>query len=157
MYLCYMTDQQLKGFYGGRLRVRVCGLLEEEGKILLVRHVGLGIEDGWWNVPGGGMEYGSEIGENLRREFKEETGLEVVSGQFLKVHEHLDLPLHAVELFYKVKKTGGHLQLGADPETKQYQSIADVQWMTYAEVLALPTSHVHPVVRDWVKGVVNQS
>ncbi len=63
-----------------RLRESVRGLvLDEEGWMLLVRFDWPGLEPagGFWANPGGGMEPGETRLDALRRELREEVGLEV--------------------------------------------------------------------------------
>lgn len=58
-----------------RFNVRVYGILEREGKVLLVEEEVRG-----WNLikfPGGGLEFGEGLTDGLKREFKEEFGIEV--------------------------------------------------------------------------------
>ena len=102
--------------YGQKLRVRVCGICIQEDLILLVKHKHLGNTGTLWAPPGGGMEYGESAHEALKREFEEETNLEVIIKDFLFVHEYLDPPLHGIELFFRVEIVGGNLKLGQDPE-----------------------------------------
>ncbi|MES2006805.1 MAG: NUDIX hydrolase [Patescibacteria group bacterium] len=53
-------------------RISVKGLFVKDGKVLLVReHTEL------WEMPGGGLDFGEDIKEGLRREVKEEMGLTV--------------------------------------------------------------------------------
>ena len=54
-------------------RIGVFALIFDEGHILL----GHRRDIDWWNLPGGGMEAGETVDEALRREVREETGLEV--------------------------------------------------------------------------------
>lgn len=110
------TTDRINKLYGEKLRVRVCGILERENTLLLVHHKALGKNGSLWAPPGGGMEYGENAHEALKREFLEETGLEVSVGKFLFVHEYLDPPLHGIELFFQVQETGGRIKLGEDPE-----------------------------------------
>lgn len=109
-------NEKVNALYGHKLRVRVCGVCIEQDKILLVHHKGLGKEDSLWAPPGGGMHYGENAKRALKREFLEETGLEISVERFLFVHEYLDPPLHGIELFFEVKRTGGRLKKGYDPE-----------------------------------------
>lgn len=58
-----------------RFNVRVYGILEREGNVLLVEEEVRG-----WNLikfPGGGLEFGEGLTDGLKREFKEEFGIEV--------------------------------------------------------------------------------
>lgn len=108
-------EKEIEEKFGGRLRTRVNGVLIRDDKILMIKHM-MGKGKFLWNVPGGGMKYGSSAAENLKREFLEETGLLVEVSNFLFTYEYLKKPLHAVELYFEVKEVGGDLQMGTDPE-----------------------------------------
>lgn len=136
-------DITVRENYGSKLRVRVCGICFQQDRLLLVNHRGL--QDGpFWAPPGGGMEFGWSAEENLRREFREETGLTIQVGRLLFVTEFLRPPLHALELFYEVTFTGGSLRVGQDPELGTApQQIQDVQFMECSAIDALPAEHKH--------------
>jgi len=90
------------------------------------------------------MEFGSTAQDNLVREFKEETGLDIEVKNFLFTNEFLSPPLHAIELFFDVKVVGGSLKTGHDPEMdEQSQIIKEVKFMSFGELLSLPESAVH--------------
>ena len=132
--------------YGRKLRTRVNGILIEDEKILMVRHQSLGSGGFLWNVPGGGMEYGQSAEIALKREFIEETGLNIKVCDFLFVHELLVRPLHAIELFYLVEKTGGELVKGIDPEMqKNNQIIEDVRFMSWKELEEMAAENKHNI------------
>ena len=129
--------------FGGRLRVRVNGVLIEGDKILTIQHK-MSKSRCFWDVPGGGMDYGSDVTSNLRREFLEETGLDVEVQDFLFVHEFLEPPLHAVELYFEVKKIGGQLKMGKDPELDvDRQIIADLVFLTVEEIGKIKKEEKH--------------
>jgi 8-oxo-dGTP diphosphatase len=136
-------SQWVSQSYGGRVRLRAAGVLIENDEILLVKMLGLGKEGVFWAPPGGGIEFGESIAAGLIREFKEETGLEVEVGLLVCVHEYIEPPLHAVELFYSVRRVGGQLTLGKDPETEK-QLIAELCFLSKQQVLKIPTSQRHP-------------
>lgn len=129
--------------FGGKLRVRVGGILIENDKILLLKHEGVGPNQYLWSPPGGGMEFGQDAEENLKREFKEETNLEISVESFLFVNEYLDNKIHAIELFFKVKKVGGNIILGADPEMKQKQILTEFRYFDYEELKKEQKSRLH--------------
>lgn len=53
-------------------RPSVYGIVIDEGKILLSPQHGIG-----YDLPGGGMDFGESFEDNVIREVKEETGIEV--------------------------------------------------------------------------------
>jgi len=120
-----MMQEFIDGKYGKKLRIRVSGILVEKEKILLIKHKGIGEAGHLWAPPGGGMEYGQKTVDNLVREFREETGLQIEVVNFMFINEVLRPPLHAIELFYLVKRIGGELKLGSDPESDAAHQILD--------------------------------
>lgn len=134
--------------FGNRLRLRVCGICTMGDRLLLVKHRGLGPLGELWIPPGGAVEWGQSVPKNLEREFREETGLEVKTGDFLFVHEHLQPPLHAVELFFTVRQTGGSLQTGVDPELPpDRQLIQEVRYFSFPELKALGAERLHAILQ----------
>lgn len=139
-------SKEVERLYGQQLRIRVCGICLQDSKLLLVRHRGLGPAGIFWAPPGGGMEFGSTAPENLRREFREETGLEVAVGEFMFAHEYLQAPLHALELFFMVSLLGGELKRGHDPESaKDAQLIEQVSFLSWQQINALPAATLHQI------------
>lgn len=135
--------------FGNRLRLRVCGICTEGNRLLLVKHRGLGPLGELWLPPGGEVEWGQSVPENLAREFREETGLQVDVKEFLFIHEHLKDPFHAVELFFKVQKTGGVLQTGTDPELPHnHQLIEEVRYFSFPELKALGSQRIHAMLQN---------
>ena len=129
--------------YGNKLRTRVNGLLIEDERILLLKHKGLG-SGHLWAPPGGGVEYGSSVRENLKREFYEETGLHVRVLNLQFVNEFIKSPFHAIELFFLVERTGGQLKLGSDPESDQnHQILEAIGFFSFAQITAMRESELH--------------
>lgn len=127
--------------YGNRTRIRVCGFCIKEEKWLMVNHKGLTNND-FWALPGGGVEFGESLEQTLHKEFLEETGIEITVGQLLFVTEHINKPLHAVEIYFSVEITGGNLKIGYDPET-QLKVVKDVAWLTNKEISQIPDTYKH--------------
>ena len=134
--------------FGNRLRVRVSGILIENDALLLVRHSALGEKGILWAPPGGGMKYGRTIEENLKREFLEETALEIAIERFLFLNEYLAPPLHAVELFFQVSRLGGDLTKGIDPEMgRGEQIIQEVGFIPFEELAEMEGIILHQAIR----------
>lgn len=146
-----MTEiqEEISKQYGEKLRVRVCGILIEKEKLLLVHHRSLGEKNSLWAPPGGGMEYGESAENALKREFLEEVNLEIEVRQFLFVHEYLDPPLHGIELFFLVDRTAGNLSLGIDPEmTKKNQLLTEVGFYGLNGLKRNKLSELHYVLQQ---------
>ena len=140
---------EIKKAYGEKLRVRVCGILIQNDKILLVKHQHLGATGILWAPPGGGMEYGESATEALKREFNEETGLSIEVVQFLFVHEYLDPPLHGIELFFLVTEFSGKLHLGKDPEFEHTaQLLSEVSFQDLKKLQLADNESLHYVLQN---------
>ena len=74
-------ERQASG--GAQFRIAVCALIERDGRYLLARRSDIG----WWNLPGGGLEYNETLAEGLAREVQEEVGLHVAVEQLVGVYE----------------------------------------------------------------------
>jgi 8-oxo-dGTP diphosphatase len=113
----------------------------QEGKILLLNHIGIRENSDFWCPPGGGLQFGETIEECLKREFLEETNTEISVGKFLTVNEFINPPLHAIELFYEVKIINGIPKKGTDPEMEE-QIISDLRWFDSEEIKGLSVHNV---------------
>jgi 8-oxo-dGTP diphosphatase len=92
------------------------------------------------------MHFGQNASQNLKREFSEETGLDIEVKAYLFTHEYLAAPLHAMEHFFSVEKIGGNLVLGSDPELNPAsQIIEEVKWMSMNEIRSLPNEALHQI------------
>ena len=145
-------EQEMDKIYGGRIRIRVCGVLIQNEKILLVNHSGLNETDTFWSPPGGGIKLGESALQCLGREFMEETGLQISPGNFLFINEFIKAPLHAIEIFFRVKKKGGRLKTGTDPEMGvENQIIKNVEFLGYRQLADLPKNQKHNILTDLAK------
>lgn len=94
-----------------------------------------------WMPPGGGLEFGESLEGCLEREFEEETGVQIRAGEFLFLNELIEEPYHAIELYYRVRQTGGKIILGSDPEHGNHsQLLKDVAWKPLSTLHSLSVS-----------------
>ena len=146
----FPISQQL---YEHRVRVRACGILEDDGKLLLIKHLHLGAKGYIWLPPGGGVTFGVSAEETIIREMKEETGLNVSVDAFLFTNEIRTEKHHAIELFFRVSKTGGRPLLGIDPEVPENEQIlSELLFMSFEDINNLDPDTIHNCF-----GLVNDS
>ncbi len=147
--LINMMETVSKGLYEHKVRVRVCGILVEDSKILLLKHEGVGSAGFIWSPPGGGLEFDQNAHSTLVKEFKEETDLTIEVGEFLFVNEYQDDRFHAVELFFLVKKIEGNEKLGFDPEVpKNEQILTEMRWIDFEELKKMPKVNLHNIFSE---------
>lgn len=91
-------------------RLAARALILHEDRLLLVNAYPSGRSD-LWCAPGGGVEPGASLPDNLIREVHEETGLTIAVGAPVMVNEFHDpaTGFHQVDLFFRCTITGGSL------------------------------------------------
>jgi mutator protein MutT len=87
-------------------------IFDQQGRILLVQRGGEPLK-GWWSLPGGVLETGETLADGVRREVREETGLEVEPATMIDVFERIMRDAegrpeyHYVLIDYICRVTGG--------------------------------------------------
>ncbi len=95
-------------------KLRVTGILIENERILLVKQH---VDDARnWSLPGGTLEAGETLEECLIREMREETGLLVAIEKLLYICDRISENRQVVHITFKIRRSGGDLQLGNEPE-----------------------------------------
>lgn len=100
-------------------------VIRENGKILIAQRPPEGMLGGLWEFPGGKVENGETLAEGLRREIKEELGLEIAVGEPIVTvkhgYTHFKITLHA----FACRLIAGQ---------PQALGVADWRWVTLAEL-----------------------
>jgi 8-oxo-dGTP diphosphatase len=114
-------------------------ILKEPGpQLLLVKRVKQP-EAGTWSIPGGALEFGETFEAAIKREVKEETGLDVEIVKLLRVTDHI-LPeegLHWVTPAFLCKITDGEAR---NLEPKKHSDIAWFPLDALPEELTMTTT-----------------
>jgi 8-oxo-dGTP diphosphatase len=90
-------------------RVQLCtGILERDGRVLLVASRYPNHAEPLWNLPGGRHEFGETFAETVAREFREETGLTVRVDGLAYVAESYDpaTQTHFSNVAFRVEGAG---------------------------------------------------
>lgn len=117
----------------------VAAIIVEDGRILLVKR-GVEPSKGKWSIPGGSVEWGESLTDALRREVREETGLEIevdgIAGIFdLIIQPSADSSqpsadraeaFHYIIVDYFAHPVGGELSPGDDA--------SDARWVPVHEL-----------------------
>jgi 8-oxo-dGTP diphosphatase len=119
-----MTDDRR---YPKRPLVGVGALIFHRGRILMAQR-GKEPLKGWWSLPGGALETGESLDSAVRREVREETGLEIEPLGVFEIFERImrdeagTVEYHYVLIDYLCRVAGGALCAGDD--------VCRVEWVT---------------------------
>lgn len=113
--------------------VGVGGVVIHRGRALLIRR-GQEPLKGEWSIPGGVVELGEELAEGVRRELKEETGLEVEPVEIIGVFDRImrggtdgaRVRYHFVIVDYACRLKRGRLAPSSD--------VSDARWVLEKEL-----------------------
>ncbi len=98
--------------------VGVGGVVIHRNRVLLIRRGSEPLK-GEWSIPGGLLELGEELADGVRRELKEETGLEVEPLAVLEVFDRIfrhgrRVRYHFVIVDFVCRLKGGRLRPASD-------------------------------------------
>jgi ADP-ribose pyrophosphatase YjhB (NUDIX family) len=120
--------------YPKRPLVGVGAILLRGDRILMAQRGKLPLK-GWWSLPGGALETGELLVDGIRREVREETGLEVKPVRMFQIFERImrdsagAVEYHYVLVDYLCRAVGGTLRAGDD--------VAHVEWVRRRDLPAL--------------------
>jgi len=111
--------------------VGVGGVIISNHRALLIQRGSPPLE-GHWSIPGGLLEIGETLLEGVKRELREETGIEVRPLDLIEVFERIELDgsgrarYHYVVLDYLCEAVSGEAHAGSD--------VTDVAWASAEEL-----------------------
>jgi ADP-ribose pyrophosphatase YjhB (NUDIX family) len=92
---------------GGRFNFRVAGVALAGSRVFVHRNV----KDDFWTLPGGRVEMGEATADALRREMREELGIDVAVGRLLWVIENFfeydARRYHEIAFYYEMELPAG--------------------------------------------------
>lgn len=134
---CGGCDEQ----YWANAKPAVQGILERDGRVLLARR-GIEPRKGSWDLPGGFLHETERPEDGLRREFREETGLEVEPVELLRI----DIEPYAGRYVFSVTWS-----VRGDGEPVAADDVAELRFFAPAELpeMAFPAQNL--VVADWAR------
>lgn len=132
----------------------VYGIYMEGGRLLVINKNG-GPYKNRFDLPGGSLEEGESLSVAMRREFKEETGIEIEIIKNLGVIDFF-LPwkwkdftdVHHIAVYYLVKKIGGKISV---PEQFEGQDSLGAVWVTEKDVSIDNASPLVLKAFEWIK------
>ncbi|NWJ44540.1 MAG: NUDIX hydrolase [Chloroflexi bacterium] len=109
------------------------GVLAHQGGVLLVAN-DYGYPELMWSLPGGRLEPGEQHKEGLRREFLEETGLQVTVGELLYAVDSRSEIAHKqfVTLVFEVSLTAP--EVAPEPIAEVNGPVKEVRFVPFAQV-----------------------
>jgi ADP-ribose pyrophosphatase YjhB (NUDIX family) len=130
----------------------VGAIIIENGRVLLVER-GREPFKGYWSLPGGAVETGERLVDALRREVREETGLEIEILHLLEIFERITkagdgrTEYHFILMDYICRPIGGTLQASDDANR--------AEWFAEDEIAGLKITEGTPefIARafDWLR------
>ncbi len=112
-----------------KYRITVRGLVEKDGKFLLLKRAKLARgEEGYWELVGGGQDFGESPVAALEREVAEETGLKVKVGKPLSVWDYLRPTEQIIGITFACDYVSGDVTLSDEH--------SDYAWLSLDEIKA---------------------
>jgi 8-oxo-dGTP diphosphatase len=124
-------------------RVGVGGIVVHEGHVLLVRRGQAPLKNRW-SIPGGLIEVGERLTDAVKREIKEETGLEVEPVQIMGIFERIErdpkpgrhVRYHYVIVDYLCRLRRSQARDSRPPKLQPASDITEAEWAE-GEMLSL--------------------
>lgn len=103
-------------------------IVDEAGRVLLLRRANTGYGQGAWCLPGGKIDHGQTIAEALVREVREETELEVTRAELLLLQDSLPQApggMHCINFYFRCRARGA-LRLNDESSASAWIAAAEL-------------------------------
>jgi len=127
-----VASKEMKREYPEHPIVGVGGVVVHRHRALLIRRGSEPLK-GEWSIPGGMLELGEELAEGVRRELKEETGLDVEPLEIVAAFDRITREGKRVKYHYVIVDYVCRLKRG---RLKPASDVVDARWVRRAD---LPT------------------
>lgn len=132
----------------------VYGVMTENDKLLVI-HKKRGPYANRFDLPGGSLEPEESLATAMRREFLEETGIEIAiemqigMADFIFPYEWREFThIHHIAAFYTVKKVGGEISM---PEQFAGQDSLGAEWVALNDLSILNASPLALKAIEWIQ------
>lgn len=105
-------------------KIVVAGLLQHEGRILLIRRsLKESLFPGYFELPSGKVEFGEDPVKALEREFLEETNLKIKVGEPLRTFSYVsdEGRRHSVEIVFRVSLVSSPSEVKLSEDHDEYR------------------------------------
>ncbi len=113
------------------IRRGAVGVLSRDDRFLMIRRASGVVRAGYWCFPGGHLEPGETSRAAIRRELREELGIDVIPLRRLGAVRLLDAGY--VLAVWEVRHVGGELRIAED-------EVSEAEWFTPAQIRAIRPS-----------------
>jgi 8-oxo-dGTP diphosphatase len=106
-------------------------LINDSGKVLVLRRKNTRFNEGDWCLPGGKVDYGQSLQEAVTTELKDETSLKLLSSTFLFYQDSLPQTkddLHFINLYFRCEFSG---DISLNDESSEYAWISEPELNNY--------------------------
>jgi 8-oxo-dGTP diphosphatase len=129
-----------------------CGalIINEKNEILLVRRTSnTANEASFWSLPGGSVDFGEKVVDAIKREIKEELGVEIELTKFLGYHDHIleKENQHWVAIHYLAKIVSGI------PQNLESEKHSEIRWFPIDELPKNITSTTSEPLRKYLESL----